>query len=69
MLELVHAFEKVNQIKVPYKIVGRRAGDIGECYADVKKAKQELGRVAEKNIEDMCRDTWRWQKERTSFTK
>ena len=61
VLELVNAFEKVNQIKVPYKIVGRRAGDIAECYASVEKAKQELGWVAEKNIEDMCRDTWRWQ--------
>lgn len=61
VLELVHAFEKVNQIKVPYKIVGKRAGDIAECYAGVEKAKRELGWVAEKSIEDMCRDTWRWQ--------
>lgn len=48
VLESVHAFEKVNQIKVPYKIVDRRAGDIAECYAGVEKAKQELGWVAEK---------------------
>ena len=48
VLESVHAFEKVNQIKVPYKIVGRRAGDIAECCASVEKAKQELGWVAEK---------------------
>ena len=61
VLELVHTFEKVNRIKVPYRIVGRRAGDIAECYADVEKAKQELGWTAEKNIEDMCKDTWRWQ--------
>ena len=61
MLELVHTFEKVNRIKVPYRIVGRRDGDIAECYAGVEKAKQELGWTAEKSIEDMCRDTWRWQ--------
>ena len=62
VLELVHAFETVNQIKVPYKIVGRRAGDIAECYAGVEKAKNELDWIAEKTVEDMCRDTWRWQK-------
>lgn len=61
VLELVHTFERVNQIKVPYKIVGRRDGDIAECYASANKAKQELDWVAEKNIEDMCRDTWRWE--------
>ena len=61
VLELVHTFERVNQIKVPYKIVGRRDGDIAECYANANKAKQELDWVAEKNIEDMCRDTWRWE--------
>lgn len=61
VLELVHTFEIVNQIKVPYKIVGRRAGDIAECYAGVKKAQTELGWTAEKTVEDMCRDTWRWQ--------
>jgi len=62
VLELVHSFERVNQIKVPHKIVGRRAGDIAECYADVKKARNELNWIAEKTVEDMCRDTWRWQK-------
>ena len=61
VLELVHAFEAVNQIKVPYKIVSRRAGDIAECYAGVEKAYTELGWKAQKTIEDMCRDTWRWQ--------
>ena len=69
VLELVRAFEKVNQIKVPYKIVGRRAGDIAECYAGVEKAKNELGWIAEKNIEDMCRDTWRWQKNVLKYDK
>jgi len=61
VLELVHTFEQVNQIKVPYKIVERRAGDIAECYAGVEKAKEELEWTAKKTVEDMCRDTWRWQ--------
>lgn len=61
VLKLVETFEDVNQTKVPYKIVGRRPGDIAECYANVEKAKRELGWVAEKTIEDMCRDTWKWQ--------
>ena len=61
MLELVHTFEKVNNIKVNYKIVGRRAGDPATVYADASKAKRVLGWEATHNIEDMCRDTWRWQ--------
>lgn len=69
VLELVHTFERVNQIKVPYKITGRRAGDIAECYAGVEKAKNELGWMAEKTVEDMCRDTWRWQNFNSRMTK
>ena len=61
VLELVHAFERVNGINVPYKIVERRLGDIAECYAGVEKANLELGWNAEKTVEDMCKDTWRWQ--------
>ncbi|MGN0775982.1 MAG: GDP-mannose 4,6-dehydratase, partial [Candidatus Ventricola sp.] len=61
VLDIVHAFEKVNGVKVPYKIVDRRPGDIAECWADPKKAKEDLGWEAEKNLEDMCRDSWRWQ--------
>lgn len=61
VLELVHTFEQVNQVKVPYRITGRRAGDIAECYAGVEKARQELNWKAEKTIADMCRDAWRWQ--------
>lgn len=61
VLELIHNFEKVNHIEVPYKIVGRRDGDIAECYANVDKAKKELEWVVEKTIEDMCRDTWKWE--------
>ena len=58
VLDLVNTFQKVNNVEVKYKIVGRRAGDIAICYADPSKAKKELGWVAEKGIEDMCRDSW-----------
>ncbi|GCD81089.1 UDP-glucose 4-epimerase [Parageobacillus thermoglucosidasius] len=61
VLELVSAFEKVAGIKIPYKIVGRRPGDVAICYADPTKAKEELGWVATRGIEEMCRDAWRWQ--------
>jgi len=61
VLDIVNAFEKVNGVKVPYKIVDRRPGDIAECWADPKKAKEDLGWVAEKGLEEMCRDAWRWQ--------
>ena len=67
VLELITTFEKVNQVKVPYKIVGRRVGDIAECYAGVEKARKELGWIAEKNVEDMCRDTWRWEQYNGSY--
>ena len=60
VLELVHTFEKVNHIEVPYKITKRRAGDIAACYADNTKAKEELGFEATKTIEDMCRDSYRY---------
>lgn len=58
VLEMVETFEKVNNTKVPYKITSRRAGDIAEMYADPTKAKEELGWVATKTLEDMCRDSW-----------
>jgi UDP-glucose 4-epimerase len=62
VLELVSAFEKASELKIPYQIVERRPGDVAVCYADPTKARTELGWVAEKGIEDMCRDSWRWQK-------
>lgn len=62
VLDVVNSFEKASGQKVPYKIVERRAGDIGTCYADATKALKELGWKAEKNLDDMCRDSWRWQK-------
>ncbi|UQZ85704.1 UDP-glucose 4-epimerase [Paenibacillus konkukensis] len=61
VLEIVAAFETVTGCRIPYKIAERRPGDIGICYADPAKAKRELGWTAEKTIEDMCRDSWRWQ--------
>lgn len=61
VLQLIKAFEKVNNIKVPYKIVDRRPGDIATCYADATKAKKELGWVAKRGIEEMCKDAWRFE--------
>ena len=62
VLEIIKTFEKVNGIEIPYKIEARRAGDIAECYADASKAKKLLGWTAAREIDDMCRDGWRWQK-------
>ncbi len=58
VLDLVHAFEKVNGVEVPYKIVGRRPGDIASCYADPTKAYEELGWKAELGLEDMMKDSY-----------
>ena len=60
VLDLVTNFEKVNNVKVNYKIGERRPGDIDACYADSSKAKEELGWVARYGIEEMCRDAWRF---------
>ena len=62
VLELVKTFERVNDIEIPYTIAPRRPGDIAECYAETKKAEDILGWKAELSLEDMCRDTWRWQR-------
>ena len=62
VLELVHAFEKANDIKIPYIICDRRPGDVDENYAEASKAYQEMNFKTELNIEDACRDSWRWQK-------
>ena len=61
VLDIVKTFEKVNGIKIPYVIAPRRPGDLAVCYSDPSKAEKELGWRAERNLEDMCRDTWRWQ--------
>ena len=60
VLDMVKAFEKATGKEVAYKIAPRRPGDIATCYADPKKAKEELGWVAEKNLEDMCKDSWNY---------
>lgn len=69
VLDIVHAFEKANMVKVPYTIVERRPGDIDECYADPSKAEAVLGWRAEKTLEQMCEDSWRWQKYSTKLNK
>ena len=61
VLEMIYAFEKVSGKSVPYKVVARRPGDIAECYANPEKAQRELGWKAERGIEEMCEDGWRWQ--------
>ena len=61
VLDVVHAFEKANDIAIPYEFAPKRAGDAAICYADPSKAERELNWKAERNLEDMCRDAWRWQ--------
>lgn len=61
VLDVVNSFMAATDRKVPYKIVERRVGDIGACFADSSKAKKLLGWQALKSIEDMCRDSWYWQ--------
>ena len=61
VLEMVRAFEAVSGRKVPYKIVPRRPGDIATCYADPSKAQSELGWKAQRSLDDMMHDAWRWQ--------
>jgi UDP-glucose 4-epimerase len=65
VLDMVRAFEAASGRRVPYRIVGRRPGDIASCYADPSLAKKLLGWQAQLGINEMCRDTWRWQ---TTFT-
>lgn len=66
VLQLVKTFEEVNNIKIPYKIMARRAGDVAESYAGVAKAKDELGFSAKRDIKQMCRDAWRFELYRCS---
>ena len=62
VLDIVKNFEKANNIKIPYVIKPRRAGDIATCYSNADKAEKELGWKAENGILEMCEDSWRWQK-------
>ena len=61
VLDVVKAFEKASGKKIPYVIGPRRDGDIATCYSDPSKALKELGWKAERGIEEMCEDSWRWQ--------
>ena len=61
VLDMVKAFSKACGKDIPYEIVARRPGDIATCYADATKANEELGWKAEKNLDDMCADSWNWQ--------
>lgn len=62
VLDLVKSFSEASGKEIPYKIVGRRAGDVAICYADSTKAEKELGWKAKYEINEMCLDSWRWQK-------
>ena len=62
VLDIVKAFEKATGVKINYKIAPRRDGDIATCYSDPSKAKKELGWEAKRDLEEMCEDSWRWQK-------
>ena len=64
VFDVIHSFEKVSGIKIPYQIRGRRAGNIATCYADSSRAWKELGWKAKYNFYEMCEDSWRWQKNR-----
>ena len=61
VLEMLHAFERAVGRELPYRVVGRRSGDVAVSYADPAKANAELGWRATRTIDDMCVDTWRWQ--------
>ena len=61
VLEVVNAFERATGVKIPYVFAPRRAGDLASYYADASKAERVLGWRAEKTLDDMCRDSWRWE--------
>ena len=61
VLELVNAFMRATGVTIPYEITARRPGDLAECWADPSKAERVLGWRAEKTVDDMCADAWRWQ--------
>ena len=61
VLDLINAFERVNNIKIPYQITDRRAGDIAECFADASKAERELGWKATRTLDEMCASAWKFE--------
>lgn len=62
VLDIVNTFERVNNIKIPYEIKPRRPGDVAQCYANAEKAQKKMNWKAEKTLDDMCKDSWNWQK-------
>lgn len=62
VLEVIAAFEKASGIKIPFKVVQRRQGDVDQLFAVPTRAEEELGWKAEKSLLDMCKDMWNWQK-------
>lgn len=62
VLDIVNTFQKVNNIKIPYRFVERRPGDIDMCYANPEKAYKEMGFKCQYTLEDMCKDSWNWEK-------
>lgn len=63
VLDLINNFSSATEKEIPYKVVDRRPGDIGICYANPEKAKAKLGWEAEKDLQEMCQDSWKWQVE------
>lgn len=68
VLELVEAFERVNEVRVPRKITDRRPGDVAETWADPRKAHEQLGWKAELSVDEMCHDAWRWELSRHAMS-
>ena len=62
VLDMVKAFNEANGLDLPYKVVDRRPGDLATCYSDPSKALETLGWKAERGLDEMCEDSWRWQK-------
>jgi UDP-glucose 4-epimerase len=67
VLQVLRGMEKAVGREIPFKIVGRRAGDVTQCYADTSKARDELGWTAKLTLEQMCADSWNWQKNADNF--
>jgi UDP-glucose 4-epimerase len=62
VLDLVKAFERASGQAIPHRIVARRTGDVAACWGDPSLARQRLGWTAQRTLEDMCRDSWNWQR-------
>jgi UDP-glucose 4-epimerase len=61
VLEMIAAFEAASSRRIPYRIVGRRPGDVASSYADPSRAQAEMGWAARRFLDDICRDAWKWQ--------